>query len=338
MSVEERHSVSLGYETVINLSLDWTAIRNQLDTAGTNTVYLSAGRAEWVTFDWPAHPELVAGTGKKYLDKAIAATKPADGSERNVALMIDAFIPEWIKKTPSLAGVRINGTRNTYTPSVSAVLNGPVGDRYVELAVELTRRYHPYMVTFTELLFDATFGADDFALFKQMTGRADWPRTSTGSIDTSFSSPISQWRSDAMAQFLARVRAEMNAVDPEVKLGMDVSTHWNKISADRQDVGHSYRTLAPSVDRLIIWAYFGMTSRDPRFLAQKTDWINKLVLPVPVTMSVGLWAGEDESETLGVEDMAYGVLASETHGVTSINVTPYSRLTSGHWSALNDVW
>ena len=142
-----------------------------------------------------------------------------------------------------------------------------------------------------------------------------------------------------MAQFLGRVRAEMRAVDPAVRLGMDVSINWSTVGAGRPDIGHDYRVLAPSVDQLILWAYFGLeTGRDPRWVARTTDAVRKANLPVPVTVSVGLWAGPDESGTLDVESMAYGVLAGETHLVKSTNVTPYSRITDAHWAALNDVW
>ena len=327
----ETHSISLGYETITDVDLDWTKVRANLNKIKVSTVYLSAGRAEWVTFSpWAAHPESVADSSRDSLGLATAAVRP----KRRVVQMIDCFIPEWIKADPSVAGVQVSGKKNTYTPSASALL-GVVGDRYLEVAVELTRRYGPDMVTFTELPLDATFGADDFALYKQMTGETAWPKADDGSI-WSGSPKIGAWRSDVMAKFLRKVSNAMAAVNPDVELGMDVSLDWATPSRGRPDVGHDYVKLAAVVDRLIVWAYFAINGKTIGDVKRVTGALPLSGVPASkITVSIGMWSGADESATISAKLLASAVVAAENGGV---NITPYSRMTDAHFTSVDAVW
>src|SRR4029078_738890 len=104
----------------------------------------------------------------------------------------------------SLAGVNENGKRSQYTASASQLLEGEVGDRLVAYVKALGERYDPNHVEVTELfLDDYTFGDDDLALFRRMTGEADWPRNANGSINT-VAPVIGSWRSQVLAGLMDR--------------------------------------------------------------------------------------------------------------------------------------
>ncbi len=349
----EQQSISFGLEDVANPEQDWAAVSQRLDEAHVNMVSLAAGRVEWVAFDWSAHPEAVAEPGRDHLAHAIAGTAQGpDGEPRLVDLLIDGLIPSWIERDPSVAGVDADGSFAQYTPSATAIHDGPVGDRFIELVEELARRYEPDQITFTELKFnDETYGADDAALYRKMTGEQDWPRLVDGSIDEE-APEIGAWRSEVLADFLDRAAAVLDDVAAETGkrpgLAMDVLINWDDPSAGRPDAGLGYSQLARPADRLVFWAYLGLEERTPADLEAVTATLIRSGLPADTfTMSVGLWdegPAADAAATGGSQAaispqvMADAVRAARAHGVTAINVTPYTLMTDEHWAALNEVW
>ena len=154
---------------------------------------LDAGRVEFTAFDWIGHEDAAAKPGTDHLAVAADAVRAsADGEQRQVNLVVDALVPQEIQSDPKIAGVDAQGRRSRYVASASELQDGPIGDRLVEYVAALGERYDPNQVSVTELMFDGhTFGADDLALFKKMTGASDWPRTKTGAIDISAPSSAS---------------------------------------------------------------------------------------------------------------------------------------------------
>lgn len=340
----EQHSISLGIEDVVDPDQDWDAVRQRLEEAHVNSVSLAVGRAEWVAFDWAAHPDSVAEPGRDHLAHAIAETaRMPDGEPRLVDLLVDALIPAWIDEDPSIAGVSPDGSVAAYMPSAAALHDGPVGERYLELVEELARRYQPDQITFTELKFDdETFGDDDAALYRQMTGAQDWPRRADGSIDEQ-APEIGAWRSQVIADFLERASAVLDDVAADTgkrtNLGMDVLINWEDPGAGRPEAGLSYPLLAEHADRLILWAYLGSDQRTPEDLeAFVADLVRSDVPTDDLVISVGLWDHRAPSERIGPQAMAGAARAAGTHGLTAVNVTPYTLMTPEHWSALNEVW
>lgn len=348
-----QQSISLGIEDVADREQDWDAVRRRLEDAHVNSVSLAVGRAEWVAFDWSAHPEAVADPGRDHIAHAIAETaRTPDGEPRLVDLMIDALIPRWIENDPSVAGVDADGSFAQYAPSASAIHDGPVGDRFIELMEELARRYEPDQITFTELKFnDETYGADDAALYRQMTGEEDWPRRADGTIDEE-APEIGAWRSEVIADFLERAAGVLDDVAAETgkrpNLAVDVLINWDDPAEGRPDAGLGYSQLARHADRLVFWAYLGLVERTPADLEAVTATLLHSGIPTDTfTMSVGLWdEGPSADETtsgssqaaIPPQDMADAVRATRAQGVTAINVTPYTLMTDEHWAALNEVW
>jgi hypothetical protein len=341
----DMQSISFGIEDVADPEQDWDAVRQRLEEVNANAVTLAAGRPEFVAFDWDAHPETAAESGRDHLAHAIAETArgPAD-EPRLVDLVIDALIPRWIEDDPSVAGVAEDGTRSRYTPSASAVHDGPVGERYLELAEELARRYQPDQITFTELKFDdETFGDDDAALYREMTGAQDWPRLPDGSIDEE-APEIGDWRSHVLADFLDRAAAVLDDVASETgkrpTLAMDVLINWDDPEAGRPEAGLSYPLLAQHADRLVLWAYLASDDRTPVELEVVAAALADADTPADGhTMSVGLWDHRAGPRgRISPEDMADAVRAIQTQGITSVNVTPYDLMSEAYWAALSDVW
>lgn len=342
----QRHSVGLGLNSITfapDDEVDWEGLRAAADAAHVNVVSLSAGRVEWTAFDWPAHPEAAALPGTDHLAKALEelGTLP-DGTPRFPILTIDALVPNWILADPSVAGHQGDGTPSVYTPSASAIHDGPVGQRYVDYAVELATRYKPMQIAFTELHFDdETFGADDLALFRRMTGASDWPRDSGGRIDEA-SPQIAQWRSEVIAELLGRVRAALDAVTDEVghrvELGIDVRVNWDDPAAGRPESGHDYRLLAAVADQLQLWAYFGTQQRSPAEVGRLTASLSPVLAPEDFTISAGLWSTGSQDEVITPAELATAVAAAGQAGSLSTNVTPTSLMSPEHWQALAGVW
>lgn len=339
-------SVSLGIEDVIDTEQDWDAVRERLDAAHVNMVSLAAGRVEFVAFDWQAHPDAVAESGGDHLADAIdQLAQGPDGELRRVDLLIDALVPRWIEEDPSVGGVGEDGSRSRYAPSATAIHDGPVGDRYVELVEELARRYEPDQITFTELKFDdETFGDDDAALYRRMTGATDWPREADGSIDHD-APEIGQWRSQVLADFLDRTSAVLDDVAEETgkrtALGMDALINWADPAAGVPAAGLSYPLLARSADRVVLWGYLGIGDHSPQELEQVTATLARAATDVPMDrfmVSVGVWDHGAPSGAISPELMADGVRAASTHGITAVNVTPFTLMSPEHWAALERVW
>ncbi|MEN0072326.1 MAG: hypothetical protein AAGC63_15215, partial [Propionicimonas sp.] len=260
-----RQAVSLGIENIVNPQ-DWAGLRAEVDDAHVNVLHLASGRVEWTHFDRGAHPEVAAEAGSDHLARAIdeLGTLP-DGTPRGIDLVIDALVPEWIRKDPSIAGQDAAGSRARYMASAAALHDGAVGDRFVELARDLAVRYRPTQITFTELAFDdETFGAADLALYRRMTGEKDWPRDGSGRIDEE-SGRIDAWRSQVIGDLLARVRRALDEVTPQVghrvQLAQDVLVDGDDPAAGRPDAGHDYRQLWQVVDKVVAWVYFDSGDR-----------------------------------------------------------------------------
>ena len=169
----EIRSVSVDLGIVIDPATDWKALDAHLDEAGANAVDLSAGRVEFTAFDWDAHPEVAAEPGTDHIARAARALREdADGHQRQIGLIVDAYLPRWIEKDPSIAGVSVDGQTAPYTASAYQLARGEVGDRLVEYVAALGARYAPSQIAITELFLDMySYGDDDLALFREMTGR-----------------------------------------------------------------------------------------------------------------------------------------------------------------------
>ncbi|MFC7876377.1 hypothetical protein [Isoptericola sp. NPDC057391] len=344
---EEERSVSVDFGIVTDPGTDWAAIDRHLDAAGANSVDLNAGRVEFTAFDWPAHPDAAAEPGTDHLSRAARAVREGpDGTPRQIGLIVDAFVPEWIRADRSIAGVAADGSsRSPYRASASQLATGEVGDRLVEYVTDLGERYDPSRIAVTELFLDhLSFGDDDLALYREMTGADDWPRDAGGEIDED-SPELGAWRSEVLAGLLARMRAGLDGVrggqGERIELAMDVRVDWDDPAAGVPSTGHDYEILLRSADRLVVWAYVGQ-DRTPAEVEGLTAALEEAGYDMSrFTVSVGLWAGAadaDPPQAITPGRMAETAEAAGTHGVTDVNVTPLSHLSDAHWAAFAELW
>ncbi|MCD9198580.1 hypothetical protein [Aeromicrobium wangtongii] len=342
---DKTRSVSVDFATVVDPDTNWSQVAGRLDEAGANAVELNAGRIEFTAFDWKAHPAAAAEPGTDHLARAARDLhRAADGSNRQVGLIVDAMAPNWLADHPRAAGVSIDGRRAVYQASASQLVHGEVGRRLVDFVGALCERYDPAQISITELFLNGyTFGSDDRRLFKQMTGRSDWPRTSDGSINEEASS-IKAWRAAVIADLLGRMRKRMDATrdgaGSRVGLAMDVRINWKHPARGDLISGHDYAVLLGQFERLILWAYLYRTHRS-KDLEQVLDRLEQTGLDMSrLTVSVGVWDRPPGPRVRPISTSRFvaALRAAETHGITSVNVTPLSLMSDPYWKALASVW
>lgn len=327
--VPGERGVNFGFEDVSDDTYDWVGAAQRLMEVGATTVSLAVGRVEWVAFEWEQYPDTLAvGEGQDLVASAINTL----GGGLSLSLVIDALVPRMIEEDQNLAGVNPEGERSTDFASVTALRDGAVGNRMVELAVELAARYNPQRIVLTELMFDDyTFGDNDLPSYQEFSGNEDWPRNEDGAINTTDQS-IADWRSAALEVLAGKITA---ALPSEVALEFDVRASWEDPAGDRALSGHDYDMLLSTVDRIAIWNYSAMNNIEASYsedlAASLTDRYGERY-----TMSVGLW-GEGGS-TVTPKEMARALQYSARGGATAVSVTPASMMTQDHWGVLKEIW
>ena len=337
----QTRSMSIDFDIVTNPDTDWEAINRNLTQGGANAVALGAGRVEFTAFDWPAYPDAAAVPGTDHLAAAAAGLNTApDGTHRAISLIVDTYVPQLIRDDPDIACVDANGKPSQYRASLAELDHGDVGDRLVEYVAELGERYDPTAVEITEMFLDGcSFGADDLALFRTMTGKRDWPRTTSGAI--AVNAPIlGTWRSKVAAGLLTRMRAALDEVPGGTGIGLvdDVRVNWKDPAAGRPSSGQDYTILLTSGASLQLWAYPGRADVDASQVAELTAGLELAGYDMKrLIVSVGLWEGPADADPPGrltPAEMVQAVRGAATHGIRAINLTPYSLMTPAHWKAL----
>ena len=344
---QDVRSLSIDFGIVTDPDTDWPGVDAHLDASGATTVNLNAGRTEFTAFDWPEHPGAAAEPGTDHLSVAARAVRTtADGAARPVNLIVDAYLPEWIRADPSIAGVDVHGRRSQYTASAAQFADGAVGDRLLAYAAALGERYDPNQIEITELFLDTfTFGDDDFALFRRMTGEADWPRTDKGAIDTD-APLIGVWRSEVLAGLMKRIRTALDTVRDgqgrDIGLVLDVRVDWTDPAGGRPLSGHDYTILLRTGIDLQLWVYVGRADKTPSQVQVLTGALAAGGYDMSrFIVSIGLWAGDAAADPPGritPAVLAEAVTDAATNRISAVNVTPYSLMTEAHWSALASVW
>jgi hypothetical protein len=343
----EARSVRVDFEDIIDVDTDWEQLATYLDAAGINTVDLDAGRVEFTAFDWPGHREAAAKPGTDHVAVgANAVHQAANGGQRQVNLVVDALVPDWISSDPSIAGVDAEGQSSQYVASASQLTEGEVGDLLVEFVTTLGERYDPNQISVTDLIFDGhTFGDDDLLLYRDMTGASDWPRLAGGAIEET-SPELALWRSQVLADLLGRMRAALDDVNDgtgeRIRLAFDARVNWESPPDGRPEDGGDYEVLLQAADHLILWAYPGTVGRPAADIESLIAGLEQAGLDMTrITVSVGLWEGDENAipqRAITPEELGVAVSSAETHGVTSVGVNPVRLMSDDHWSALTSAW
>lgn len=347
MPAGDRLTVGVGFENVTGSADELRTLAGRLDEVGASGVTIGIGRPDWVAFPWDAHPDTWAIKGR--LDDRVRVAMDelgtsGSGRQREVTLVIDVLAPRLIEDHPEEAGVSADGERSDLFPGAASYRDGVIGKRIVELCAATAERYRPDRIALTELILDQSFSDADLAAYRDLTGNRDWPRDNDGDLDTDDPS-LATFRSEIAADLAGRCDAA--AAPHGVQTDVDVRAAWDDPTGNRAESGHDYELLLTRVDRLTIWNYYALNGRDPAWSEELTAGLRDSLGRQGVrriTVSVGLWADgdgdvaayEDEERTmiLTPNAMAEGVRASLTNGVTSVSVTPASRMTDQHWAAL----
>lgn len=277
--VPSERAVSFGFENIVTDTPRWEHYAQQLRQVNATGLSLSVGRTDWTAFNWEARPQAsadgVASSGRDYVAEAIHALRPELTGNSEITLTIDTLCPANIAADPSIAGVNPQGEASYDFPSVSSLESGIAGDLLVQLAGEICARYKPNRISLTELMFDDfTFGTPDLRSFSKHSGKKDWPRTSTGEIDTAHPS-LGICRSAALANLLSRISTAAQAHG--VLLDMDVRASWANPDGDRaaspvmptkpcspRRIDSSYGTTSPSmrVPQTMVVGWPGRCNKD----------------------------------------------------------------------------
>lgn len=334
--VPSERAVSFGFENIVTDTPRWEHYAQQLRQVNATGLSLSVGRTDWTAFNWEARPQAsadgVASSGRDYVAEAIHALRPELTGNSEITLTIDTLCPANIAADPSIAGVNPQGEASYDFPSVSSLESGIAGDLLVQLAGEICARYKPNRISLTELMFDDfTFGTPDLRSFSKHSGKKDWPRASTGEIDTAHPS-LGICRSAALANLLSRIRTAAQARG--VLLDMEVRASWGNPDGDRAASGHAYETLLSAADRLIIWNYFSINVSTPDYGGRLARSLQQR-FPGRFVMSTGLWA---QNSALAPEQLASALQTISEAGPVAVSVTPVSLMTQEHWDVLARAW
>ncbi|HKS51884.1 MAG TPA: hypothetical protein VJS67_08435 [Pseudonocardiaceae bacterium] len=326
-------AVSLGFDDVQRTPEQLAGLDTQMSRSGVTAVGVSAGRADWTTFPWPAAPDAwsapVRADGHDLFGDAIRVL----GAGKYTSAVVDVFAERYLAAHPDLAARDSSGQRVPYQASTVELVNGELGRRLLAMIDYLARTYPIDSVDLTELQYHSEgFGEDDKQAYLAATGHSDWPRDSSGAIAVDDPS-IGRWRSGLIADFVRRAADIVHAQHKE--LIVDVRVSRDDPSRDGEENGQCYRALLVHADRLLVWNYFGLASGSPEDTRKLAKHLSQLGRGRFI-MSIGLW-GPDNS-VVGPDDLTIALRSSERGGVPDEWVTPYGLMTDVHWKALAFNW
>ncbi len=322
----------VGFEDLERSPEELADLDARMRRAGIDTVAVSAGRADWTAFPWPARAEAwstpVQRDGRDLFADAVRAL----GAGRHVSAVVDVLADRYVAANPSLAARDARGRPVGSHVSTVELVEGESGRRLLEMVDHLARTYPVDSIDITELFYrDEGYGDDDLASYRARTGRGDWPRAADGSVDTTDPS-IGRWRSEMVARFVARAADLAHAQRKE--LLVDVRPSWSDLRREGEENGQCYRMLLSHADRLVVWNYFALdgvpVSETDRLAAYLQD-----LAPGRFVMGAGLWG---RGGTVPPAQFADALDRTARAGVPAQWVIPQSLMQDAHWRVLDQLW
>jgi glycosyltransferase involved in cell wall biosynthesis len=331
-----RPAFRLGVSTHFDAWPDWrtaiSAVLERPQIRKAEVVGVGAGRVEWTYFRWTGHEDAWSNhqRGEKSADLLLEATRAFRAEGLEVAAYVDLFAPGWIVAHPASAAVRADGTRSAEQVSLAELADGAFGARAVEMIAWIAAHYPVDAVNLTECAYgDVSFGEDDLASFRALTGRADWPRDAKGDVD--LEDPLVwDWKSAAFERFVAR--AAEAARRHGKRLYVDVAASWKDLARNGRDYGHDYARLLRVADRVVVWDYFALEGLPPTAAGDVARHLARSFPQSHFDVSIGLWGRGSGVVPPADLDAALGaVLAS---GASQVWVTPNDQVTAAHWASI----
>jgi hypothetical protein len=322
----------VGFEDLDRSPGELAALDARMRRAGIDTVAISAGRADWTAFPWPAHEQAwstpVQRDGRDLFADAVRAL----GAGRRVSAVVDVLADRYVAANPSVAARDAHGRPVGSHVSTVELVEGGSGRRLLEMIDHLARAYPVDSIDITELFYrDEGYGDDDLGSYRARTGRGDWPRTADGSVDTTDPS-IGRWRSEMVARFVARAADLVHARGKE--LLVDVRASWSDLAREGEENGQCYRMLLSHADRLVVWNYFALDGVPVSETDRLATYLQDLA-PGRFVVGAGLWG---RGGTVPPEQLADALARTERAGVAAQWVIPQSLMRDPHWRALEQLW
>ncbi len=322
----------VGFEDVDRAPEEMAGLDARMRRAGIDTVAVSAGRADWTAFPWPAREDAWSTPVRREGRDLFADAVRALGAGRHVSAVVDVLADRYVAATPSVAARDPRGRIVGSHVSTVELVEGEHGRRLLEMVDHLARTYPVDSIDITELFYrDEGYGDDDLASYRARTGRADWPRTADGAVDVTDPS-IGRWRSEMVARFVARAADLAHAQRKE--LLVDVRPSWSDLRREGEENGQCYRMLLSHADRLVVWNYFALdgvpVSETDRLATHLQD-----LAPGRFVMGAGLWG---RGGTVAPEQLADALVRTDRAAVPAQWVIPQSLMQDPHWRVLDQLW
>ncbi|MBK8985148.1 MAG: hypothetical protein IPM39_03560 [Chloroflexi bacterium] len=327
-------AIGVNYAHVSASRSEVPALQAYAAAVGVNMVGLNAGRPDWAYFRWQEHPEYwssaVRSSSIDFLAEDTLNFRTGGLANVHINAMIDIYAPNYIAAHPETAAISYWGEASPLLVSTAALASGPFHDLVLEMIAAIAANYPVDSISITELSYRIYgYGPDDLALYRAHTGRDDWPRSRNGVI--LFEHPsIGEWRSAALAGFLAKAAAIAQAHGKE--LFFDVEVSWGDLANEGGEYGHDYATLLTAVNRIIVWGYTDLAGYPPAYAGEIATYLAERYQPEQIILSVGLWG--PNGTVMAAEEMATAVAAIQTSAIPHVWITPTSLLTADHWEKL----
>ncbi|MGB9754298.1 MAG: hypothetical protein C0183_10250 [Roseiflexus castenholzii] len=308
-------------------------LEQRMRDAGVNMVGLSAGRLDWSGFRWSGKEERwSAGVRESGRDLLANATQRF-GRWAHVSAIVDVFAPRYLQTRPTQRALDAAGHPIPYQASTHALVNGSFGDELIAMIDYIARHYEVDSITLTELFYyQEGYGADDLALYREHSGRRDWPRTPRGSINIDHPT-IGAWRSAILARFAER--AAHVAHTHGKQLFVDVRVHADAPQHEGRRSGHDYALLLQHADRLVLWNYFGLNGTSPEYTRDIAQYVQRYSAD-RIIISYGLWA--DRNAVVSATDLQRAMIAGQEGDLPHAWITPIKLMKDEHWQTLTSVW
>jgi glycosyltransferase involved in cell wall biosynthesis len=336
LSPEPPPAFGLGLSTHFDAWPDWrmaiSSIVKRPQVRRAEVVGVGAGRIEWAYFRWKGHEDAWANhqKGEPAEDLLLEAAKAFRAEGLEVAAFVDLFAPGWIARHPGSAAVSADGTPSTEQVSLAQLADGPFGARVLEMIEALAAGYPIAAVNLTEAAYgDTSFGAEDLASYRALTGRRDWPRDPLGRVEVEDPS-VWEWKSILFERFVAKAAAAVRRHGKQ--LWVDVAASWKDLARDGRDYGHDYGRLVRHADRIVVWDYFALEGLPP---SASRDLARHLAARYPAShfdLSVGLW-GKGAS-VVPAPELDAALAAAVAGGARRVWVTPNDQVTDEHWRSV----
>ncbi len=248
--------------------------------------------------------------------------------------ILDVFARRYLQQYPDAAAVDDRGNTSEAIVCSTELVRGDYGRLLTAAAAALAANTSADTVAITELFYDRHCYDDRCLLsYKNKTGRSDWPRKQNGNIDIRHDS-IGHWRSQQVAGIVERLARAVHGHGK--RLAMDVKLSRGDIHRNSLENGQDYQLLAPLVDELVVWNYFGIGRELPETSSYVAAWFDDEFGPDNHYISLGLWKTGWFGDTgvLPADEFYRGLVASRLGGAKNIWITPAKDMSDDHWQAL----